>query len=768
MRKQSLHFSIFKLTCIILLMSSLAILLTVWLTTSKQTTEQSIQDLEIAQNVLNQVIESKNEQLFITADVLTSDFGFKEAIASWDTQTIKSALINHQNRISSDLILMLSLSGEVLTSTNEFNPSVDTFTEELLDDIIEDGGWATFLMLDNKIYQAILLPINAPNPIAVTVIGFEIDYNFVQELKKITKLDISITTENARSETTSISTLSQIELRTLSENDKEIPNNQAYLINSDQHNDLMLLRYAYDNSEGQQVLITLSQNYSQKISAFQRLLVEISLIAVFSIIVSLIWAAFFASRITKPLTKFIEVSQKISLGQYNTKISPKGKSLEIHQLADAFSEMQKNIQSREEQIAYQATHDHVTNLYNLYQISSLLQEKLALVDNFQVLGLEINRFKEINDTFGYHIGDECLKVLSERLSMFPGKAARMNGAKIFWLPDSSKSPDEILTLRKSLEEDYHIDGLEIGIKIRIGLLDYNNSDSDPDTMIRNLGITINAADESVDLYAQYDRDLEIEYMKRLEILHEMENTIDYAQHELTLHYQPKLDLETGEINKLEALLRWNNKKLGYVGPDIFITIAESAGIIMRITLWVIQQAVKDILQWKQVGRNYQVAINLSSRDVINQDLLPFIISLLDTHNLSHDVLSFEITESAIMSDREHAISQLIAYREAGFSLSIDDFGTGYSSLAYIKDLPVNEIKIDKSFIMQLNVHQSDRRIVQTIIKLSQDFGIPIVAEGVENQESLELLKSWGCNFIQGYHIAKPMPVSDINYWMDNQ
>ena len=255
------------------------------------------------------------------------------------------------------------------------------------------------------------------------------------------------------------------------------------------------------------------------------------------------------------------------------------------------------------------------------------------------------------------------------------------------------------------------------------------------------------------------------YLYHLEVLKELKQALKSSQTELAMFYQPKLCLKTGQIGKVEALIRWNSKQLGFVSPELFILIAEQAGIINQVTDWVIDRVIHDVCQWQQSDINLQVAINLSVHDVANIDLLPRIIQQLEQAGLDKNNLAFEITESDLMKEPENAIEQLRAFRTYGFNLAIDDFGTGYSSLAYLKNMPVSELKIDKSFILNLEQHVDDQNIVQTIISLARRFNLEIVAEGVENEAALRLLHTWGCDWIQGYFISKPMASDQIQLWL---
>ena len=214
------------------------------------------------------------------------------------------------------------------------------------------------------------------------------------------------------------------------------------------------------------------------------------------------------------------------------------------------------------------------------------------------------------------------------------------------------------------------------------------------------------------------------------------------------------------------MIRWNNAILGFVSPDDFISVAEQAGFIGKITDWVINQAIKDAVTLRNAGIEMSIAINLSAKDVMDHSLLTRLSLLMETSLLSSKALSFEMTESDLVQEPVKAIQQLQAFRDKGFEIAIDDFGTGYSSMAYLKHLPVTTLKVDKSFVLSLDSQQGDQKIVQTVIELAHSFGLNVVAEGIESQATLLLLKKWGCEFAQGYYMCKPIPFDDLITWQN--
>jgi EAL domain-containing protein (putative c-di-GMP-specific phosphodiesterase class I) len=244
-----------------------------------------------------------------------------------------------------------------------------------------------------------------------------------------------------------------------------------------------------------------------------------------------------------------------------------------------------------------------------------------------------------------------------------------------------------------------------------------------------------------------------------ELRHAIENG------ELVLHYQPKVELATGTVHHAEALLRWRHPKRGFVPPDMFIPFAERTGFIKSLTRWVLHSAVQQGRAWRDAGLNMQIAINVSARDLVTPELPRMFGELVKGESRSLDWLSLEITESTIMADPGHALTTLEYLSKLGVRLSIDDFGTGYSSLAYLKKLPVDELKIDKSFVLDMQKDRDDATIVQSTIALGHNMGLKVVAEGIEDAETLELLRQLGCDFGQGYYFSKALAAEDLENWL---
>ncbi|WP_322786666.1 bifunctional diguanylate cyclase/phosphodiesterase [Paraglaciecola psychrophila] len=472
-------------------------------------------------------------------------------------------------------------------------------------------------------------------------------------------------------------------------------------------------------------------------------------------------------KISQPLTVLAANAKRIAVGDYTKDAAVPSNTKEVNLLSEVFTLMQTNIQSREQDIIFQARHDILTSLYNRHYVETFLNNKFSEDAPFLALGINIFGFRGVNDIFGYHNGDLCLKELALRLSKFEGVAARLTGGELLWLPESLPTTEFIHSLKSALEAPIDTGGVVINIKVAMGLIYCPKDATTPEEVFKRLNIVLDEAQITRQFVLPFNSELEERYSRRLSIITELKNTLEHAREELSLNYQPKLDLKNGKVTHVEALIRWTNARLGFVSPEDFIAVAEQAGFIESITSWVINKAIDDAARFKEVNIDVSVAINLSAKDIMNPALLPKVLALLKAKNLHAECLSFEITEGDLVRDHDKAVTHLKAFRNEGFEIAIDDFGTGYSSMAYLQNLPVNTLKVDKSFVLKLHQQDGDQKIVKTVISLAHSFDMNVVAEGVENLEALKLLADWGCELAQGYYICKPTTADNLITWFND-
>lgn len=421
---------------------------------------------------------------------------------------------------------------------------------------------------------------------------------------------------------------------------------------------------------------------------------------------------------------------------------------------------------------YQAFHDVLTGLPNRTQLRAELDRLTApgnaSVNRFAVLILDLDRFKEVNDTLGHQAGDNVLQQVGPlfRAELHDrALLARVGGDEFsVLLPDADASIAQEIAeaLLRALERPFQVDGSEVELGGSIGIALYPDHGTDAEGLLRRADIAMYAAKQARSGCALYDPESDRHSPERLRMRAELRHALDAG--EFVLNYQPQVDAHTGSLIAVEALVRWHHPRRGIIGPDEFIPFAEQTRLIRPLSRWILCAAISQCAQWQDVGLHIPVAVNLSAHDLHDPALPHLVTELLHSCGGPARNLRIEITESSLMADPARAREVLTQLREMGVQIAIDDFGTGYSSLAYLKDLPVDELKIDSSFVHAMTSDNGARAIVRAVIDLADDLGLRVVAEGIEDRATWEALESLGCEAAQGYYFAPPLAAEDVARW----
>jgi diguanylate cyclase len=423
---------------------------------------------------------------------------------------------------------------------------------------------------------------------------------------------------------------------------------------------------------------------------------------------------------------------------------------------------------------HQALHDSLTDLPNRTLFRDRIEQAIAMAHreggHLAVAMMDLDRFKDVNDSLGHHAGDALLVEIGRRLRGIlrcSDTVARLGGDEFGVLiskPGSARDVSVVIEkVRAALEQPVIVDGLSLPAEASIGIAMFPKHGRDVDTLLRHADVAMYSAKEEKAGYLFYDNSRSESDPARLTLVSELRRAIE--QHELVLYYQPKAALESGAVSSVEALLRWNHPTRGLVGPDEFIPLAQQTGLIKPLTLYVLEEALGQCQSWQREGMRLGVAVNLSVRNLLDAEFPEQVRRLLEQHGVDPSLLELEITESTVLSDPVRTKRVLDKLSAMGIRLSIDDFGTGYSSLAYLSNLPVNEIKIDRSFVMNMAQCDNDAVIVRSTIDLGRNLGLEVVAEGVETEEAWDALSQLGCNMAQGYYLSRPVPAAELTQWM---
>jgi len=433
-------------------------------------------------------------------------------------------------------------------------------------------------------------------------------------------------------------------------------------------------------------------------------------------------------------------------------------------------------QHRASELKRRATTDELTGLANREHFTSVVEQRIAAAKltggSFAVMLIDLDRFKEINDTLGHHYGDVVLRDLGPRLAACVGSngmVARLGGDEFAVLPDVRSDEPAVLDgvatrLLECVRQPIVVDELTLGIGASIGISRFPLDGEDVHDMLRRADVAMYSAKENHASYRLYETALDRYSLRRFTVLSDFRRALETEQ--FVIHYQPIVAIGGQEVRGAEALVRWEHPVLGMVPPNDFIPIAEQTGLIAPLTHYVLERAIADCKRWRQQGRPLSVAVNLSVRDLLDLDLPHQVAGVLAAAGLDPDALHLEVTESMIMSDPDRALDTVSRLRELGVQISVDDFGTGYSSLSNLKRLPINELKIDRSFISSLPHDESDVIIVGSTINLGHDLRLKVVAEGVEDEITLRRLQKLGCDLAQGYYFGRPLPSQEFLRMVD--
>jgi diguanylate cyclase (GGDEF)-like protein len=732
-------------------------------------------DVIASARVFDRELAQETQRLLQGAKLLSADYAFREAVTSGDRATLTSVLANHGRRIDAALMMLIGLDKRVMASTLDSAADRRFDYPKLLEQAESSQQAAAMVVVQDELFQMVVVPVLAPLPVAWVAVGFKVNNVLAEDLHNLTRKQVTFLTrrdgENWRIQA---STLDRAERQQLI-------------------HDVAANRYARADSDGNaefgdetisrvidlaphtnnRVIAVLQDQLSTTLEPFRQLEKQLLLISVLGVVISIIASVLIARGIAGPVRDLASAARRIAAGDY-TAIPRDGRKDEIGDLAASFRLMQDGIATRESKISELAYRDQLTGLPNRVLYNDRLEQALALATRnatpVAVLLMDLDHFKYVNDTLGHPIGDLLLREVATRLRAVIRRTtdtvARLGGDEFAVLLPGSGSADAqriAESILRALELQMNLEGYLVHVRASIGLAACPEHGTEASQLLRHADVAMYAAKRGNVGVTVWDDRLDQHSLERMSLLGDLRRAV--AQNELTLVYQPKVALGDASEYFVEALVRWQHPQRGMIPPSEFIPFAEQTGYIREITRWVMSHAIAQCAEWRNRGLAMNVAINISARDLIDTEFVERFASLLESEGCAAQWVSLEITESAILDDPGHAVKNLERLSALGCKLSIDDYGTGYSSLDYLRRLPVNELKIDKSFTFGVAKSASDTLIVRSTIELAHNLGLSVVAEGVEDHETLEELRSLGCDMVQGYLLSRPLTADAVALWL---
>ena len=733
--------------------------------------DQAQEQLKTGTRVFERFMDLRWRRIQYGLNWLTNDSDFREATIKGSPSLIEHALQEFEASLHGSELFVLDLDGNIITSTLKGLPAGQAFPYAKALRLARRNTQTMVIgILAGRPYMLVQGVVLGPLPVVRVVSGMPMDDVFAHELSSLSNLEVSFMTVKPGESGILSSTQPDFMSASIIEFVQEhTPGSTIHF--SEFHGRRFLgqmLQLANSGDPGNgQVMAVLQSPLDQTMQAFDSLDRKFLWISLGALLASLLGALWLARAVSRPVSLLAEAAQRIGRGNYETPVELTRRD-ELGFLAKAINAMQSGIAVREQQLAHNALHDPLTGLPNRALAMERLGSAISARRGVVLIYLGIENYRVINESFGPEGGErimrESARVMLDALRE-RDTAARITGNEFLLLLESTQVDVGVALadrLYALLKRPLSIDGHEVLLEVCMGIAIYPLNGRSAEELISRAAIACRDAAALPGYLQVYQQDRDLAHQRQIQLIRDLRSAASDGQ--LQLYYQPKMDIRSGHVRQAEALLRWQHPELGMVSPAEFIPLAERTGSMFLLTGWVIEEGIRQLSAWNRKGLHMQLSLNISAEDLHGENLLMTVERLLKRYQLSAEQLIFEITESTAMRDPEHSLSVLEKLRDGGISLSVDDFGTGYSSLAHLKRLPVQELKIDQSFIRNLDETSEDAVIVRSTIEMSHNLGLKVVAEGVEYQHTLELLERWHCDTAQGYLISRPMDAVAFEAW----
>ncbi|WP_342131322.1 putative bifunctional diguanylate cyclase/phosphodiesterase [Hydrogenophaga sp. OTU3427] len=725
-------------------------------------------NLQVGERVWLRLLEQNADRLRQASSVLAADFGFRSAVGTGDKATIQSALQNSGSRIGAAVTALLDPGAQALVASGTADGGMaDEALLRVGADLARDRGRNRIARINRVPYQFVMVPVRAPAIIGWVLMGFPIDQALADDLFRLSSVHVAVLSG------TEAQRLGMV-VSTLSGHEPELAEvSRSMAPDVVLGRDTYVVRHVELDTSGGVVRTVLMRSVVDAVEPYVQLQLLLALVAAGGVVLFAAGSGLVMRRVTQPLKTLTEATTALQQGNYAADLGNMARGDEVGQLARGFDRMRTSLAEQRREILQLAYWDRLTGLPNRERFREALvhaiEDSRGSAKPLAVITLNVDRFKHVNDVLGYAFGDELLKAVAERLKQQVYRegdlVARLGGDEFAILLSRTDAQGAVMLterVARAFELPLAFDEQTVDLSASMGVACWPGDADEPDLLMSRSEIAMHAAKSKTAGVLLYSPSLDSASTQTLSLLTDLRHALQH--NELRLFLQPKLDTASERVVAAEALVRWQHPQRGLVPPLQFIPFAEQTGFVRQLTLWMFEEAARHWAALQPAQGLLRIAINLSTRDLLDQDFPLRLAALLRQYGVLSSGFCLEITESAIMDDPQRAEATLNKLAAQGFKLSIDDFGTGYSSLAYLKRLPVNELKIDKSFVMGMEADESDAKIVRSTIDLAHNLGLSVVAEGVENAAVLGLLRELGCDEVQGYFVSKPLPAVEFNGW----
>jgi diguanylate cyclase (GGDEF)-like protein len=756
----------------VVLGGGLLLINTISTTTARKTVNE---DVVAGARVFERLLELDAQRLVEGTRLLSADPVFREGVLAGDSNVVTPILAKQGKRMNASVVLLINGDHRVTAGTLDAEIGRRIGFPKLLDRAALVQQATGIVPIGGQLYQLAIVPVMAPQPVAWVVAGIRVNDALAQDLRNLTSLEVSFVARREEGEwRIHASTLPSPDQTALA---RDVTANRLSRSDSDGNAEFgdeavsRVVNLAPRADEG--VVAVLQKPFAPSLAPFREMQRWLGLISLLGIAAAVVAGLALARSVSGPVRDLASAARRVAVGDYAV-IEAGARRDEIGDLATAFRKMQEGVAATVSRMTDLAHRDPLTGLPTRVLFVDRLEQANASAARagspVAVLVLDVDNFGHLNDTLGHRLGDLLLREVAARLRSgirrVTDSVARI-GPKEFaiMMPGSRASDAQRVAeaVRRAFEVKMTLEGHIVEVRASIGIAACPDHGSDAAKLLQHADVAMHAAKRDQLGIAVWDERYDEHGDMRLSLMTDLRKAVD--NNELGLIYQPKVALvESGEYF-VEALVRWQHPTRGLVQPSEFVPLAEQTGYIRMITQWVIGRAIAQCAEWRNRGLPMNVSVNIAARDLMDSELSVRLTEMLEHEGCSAQWVTLEITESAIVGEPGHALKNLERLHEVGCKLAVDDYGTGYSSLAYLRRLPLDELKIDKSFIMGMAADASDALIVRSTIELAHKLGLTVVAGGVEDEATLEQLRELGCDSVQGFLLSRPLPADDVTSWV---